>query len=213
MYLPLAMLGLAVVPLLARVWPPRLTTFGGYAAVALAAALALLAFDDAARWSSSTRVWAGSIARYPGEPLSYEHEALGLIADGRAAEANPLFIQIAERFPDWQDTLDDEVRAYEAEGDSVRAAEVLRRGVRAGSSACVRLYWLQWIASPTPPPPGERDLVAIAFRSGFEPMKAGLHDVAAFRKVVAILRVVGLDDLAAQAAEHVREMEQVHRGL
>jgi hypothetical protein len=213
MYLPLAMLGLAIVPLLAQAWPARLATFGRYASLALAGVLALLAFDGTARWASSTQVWAGSIARYPDEPLSYEHEALGLVAEGRVAEANPLFIQIAERFPDWQDTLDDEVRAYEAQGDEAHATEVLRRGVRAGSSACVRLYWLQLLASPRPPPPDDRDLVATAFSNGFEPMKAGLHSIQAFRKVVAILHAVGLDDLAAQAAAHVREMESASGGI
>jgi hypothetical protein len=213
MYLPVAMLGLAIVPLLARAWPARLATFGHYASLALAGVLALLAFDGTARWASSTQVWAGSIARYPDEPLSYEHEALGLLADGRLAEANPLFIQIAERFPDWQDTLDDEVRAYEARGDEAHATEVLRRGVRAGSNACVRLYWLRLLASPRPPPPDDRDLVATAFSKGFEPMKAGLHSIQAFRKVVAILHAVGLDDLAAEAAAHVREMESASGGI
>lgn len=213
MYLPLALLGLAIVPPVARLWPPALATFGRYASLALAGALALLAFDGTTRWRSSADVWAGSIARYPSEPLSYEHEALGLVADGRPEEANPIFIQIAQRFPDWQDTFDDEVRAYEDAGDETHATEVLRRGVMAGSSACVRLYWLQLLVSPTAPPASDRDLIAQAFRLGFEPMKEGLHSVEAFRKVVTILRIVGLKDLALQAAAHVHEMERASRGI
>ena len=208
MYLPLAAIALAGVPAVARAWPRALASSGPLVAASLAAVLAALSFAGTTRWASSARVWAGSIARYPGEPLSYEHEALGLAADGREAEANALFIQLAERFPDWDDTFDDEVRAYEAAGEPRRAAQVLAHGVQVGSIPCIRMYWMRLLASPLPPPPEQRALVATAFVQGFDAMKAGLHDVAAFRRVVAILQAEGLGDLAAQAADHVRAMER-----
>jgi tetratricopeptide (TPR) repeat protein len=208
MYLPIAAIGIALVPAVARSWPPRLYQFGLWACGLYAVVLAFLSFVGTARWSTSTNVWAGSIARYPSQPLSYEHEALGLRADGRIEEANALFIELAERFPDWDDTLDDEVRAYVSAGKPDRAREVLARGVRLGSPACVRIYWMQLIAAKTPPDPAERDLVATAFVNGFAAMKEGLHDPAAFRRVSAILVALGLDDDARQAAEQADRLER-----
>jgi hypothetical protein len=208
MYVPIAAIGLAVVPAVARVFPTSLARFGRSAALALAGLLALLSFAGTSRWSSSDRVWAGSIARYPDQPLAYEHEALGLRAAGRTTEANALFLRIAERFPDWPDTLDDEVRAYEAAGQLARATEVLAHGVRVGSAACLRMYWLRLLASPTPPDPGDRELVATAFRNGFPAMKDGLHDASGFRRVAAILRSLGLGDEAAAADAHADELER-----
>jgi hypothetical protein len=208
MYLPLACLGVAVVPVVARAWPPSLARFGTLAALLLALVVAFLSFTTTARYASSTNVWAGGVARYPNEPLSYEHEALGLLQDGREAEANALFRQIAERFPDWEDTLDDEVRAYEAEGDLVRAHDVLARGVRSGSAVCVRMYWLRLLASPAPPPETERDLVARAFTLGFDAMKLGLHDPAAFRRAATILEAEGLPGPAAAAEAHAALLER-----
>ena len=208
MYFPLIAIGLAVVPLISRAWPPRLARFGLFASLALATVMALVSFSESTRWSSSSALWSGRIARYPDVALAYEQEAIGLLYDGNVAQANLLFIQIAERFPDWEDTLDDEVRAYEAIGDERRAREVLARGVRVGSAACVRMYWLRLIGSPSLPDPSERDLIAIAFREGFAPMKEGLRDAASFRRVLAILNAVGLDAAAAQTAAHLRELER-----
>jgi hypothetical protein len=199
MYLPLAGLGVALGPALVRAWPPRLARFGRAAAGVFVGVLALLAFDETARWSSSTAVWSGSIARYPERPLAYEHEALGLLADGRTDEANAVFVALAEGFPDWPDTFDDEVRAYRARGDEARARAVLERGVRAGSVACVRMYWLDLRASDRPPPPAESDLVAAAFRGGHDDMKLHLHDPVALARIAAILRAMRLDDMAVEA--------------
>jgi protein O-mannosyl-transferase len=209
MYLPIAALGIALVPAVARSWPLRLRRFGLCACVVYALLLALLSFVSTSRWASSASVWAGSIARYPTEPLSYEHEALGLRADGRIEEANTLFMQLAERFPDWEDTLDDEVQAYESAGKPERAREVLAHGVRVRSPACVRIYWLRLIAAKTPPDPEQRDLVATAFVNGFGAMKEGLHDPAAFRRVSVILEALRLDDYARQAAEQADRLERL----
>jgi hypothetical protein len=212
MYLPLAALGIALVPAIARAWPRSLVGFGRFASLALAAILASLSFAGTSQWSSSVQVWTGSIARYPNEPLSYEHEALALLADGRAAEATPLFLELAERFPDWEDTLDDEVRAYEAVGDPRRAAEVLAKGVRVGSAACIQMYWMRLLTSPSPPDPSQRDLVAIAFRRELGPMEAGLSEPAPFLRAAAVLQAVGLDDLAAEAAAHATELGRARQG-
>jgi hypothetical protein len=206
MYMPIAGLSLAVVPLVARAWPVRLRVFGLAAAAASAAILVLLCFVATTRWRSSTDVWAGSIQRYPNEPLSYEHEALGMIWDGRVDEGNAVMRTLADRFPDWEDTLDDEVRAFEAVGDEAHARERIAHGVRVGNAGCVRMFWLRLLASRTPPSPGEKDLVATAFHEGFEPMKAGVHDPAVFRRVARILHGLGLDDEASQAARHAESL-------
>lgn len=202
MYVPIAAIALAVVPAIARAWPLGLRRFGLSAAGALAVVLALLSFAGTARWRSSAAVWAGSIRRYPDQPLSYEHEALGLAADGRLAEANPIFVALAERFPDWQEALDDEVRAYEAEGRPDRADELLLRGARAGSQRCIHLYWLRLLVSPTPPPASQRDLVATAFDREMVSMTADIGAPGPFLRAAAVLQSVGLEARARRAAEH-----------
>ena len=211
MYTPILGLSIAVVPVVARAWPKNLARFGMWACAALAATLALLAFTASERYRSSTGVWAGSIARYPNEPLSFEHEALGLQHDGHADEANALFREMAVRFPDWSDTFDDEVRAYAAAGDEQRAAEVLARGVRAGSAECIRMYWMGLLRAPSLPDAADRELVSVAFRNGFAAMKEGLHDPAQFRRVAEILRAVDLQEAAGQAAAYGEELARRSR--
>jgi hypothetical protein len=201
MYFPLAALALAAAPAVMRVWPTRLAGFGRVAAASYVAILALLSVVASLRWTSPSTVWTGSIARYPDQPLAYEHEAIGLLDDGRADEASGIFIQIAERFPEWKDTLDDEVRAYLTRGDASRAEEVLARGVRAGNPECLRMYWLRLIESRTLPGPEQRDLVAVAFDGGAEQMAAGLHDPVSLDRVAAILESEKLDAMAARARE------------
>ena len=208
MYVPLLAVSLAIVPLVARAWPKNLARFGMWACAALAVTLALLSFTASERYRSSTSVWAGSIARYPNEPLSFEHEALGLLHDGHFDEANTLFREMAVRFPDWSDTFDDEVRAYVAAGDEPRAAQVLARGVRAGSLECIRMYWMGLLRAPSLPEAADRELVRVAFRNGFGAMKEGLHDPAQFRRVAEILRAVDLREDADQAAAHAEELER-----
>jgi protein O-mannosyl-transferase len=208
MYVPIAAIGLTVVPAIARGWPATLSRFGRYAATVLVVLLAFLSFTASSRWSSSTKLWTGSIARYPNEPLAYEHEALGLATDRRVEEANALFIQIAERFPDWEDTLDDEVRAYAAAGQPERAAAVLAHGIRLGSPACVRMYWMWLLESPSPPDRSQRELVALAFVKGFDAMKVGL-DAVALRRVGEILHELQLEDLATQVSTY---LESAHGG-
>jgi hypothetical protein len=208
MYLPILGLSLTVVPLVARAWPPRLGRVGvglGLAGAVIVASLSLMRTET---WSSSTNVWAGSVARNPDEPLAYEHEALGLLADGHVAAANVLFRRMAERFPSWEDTLDDEVRAYEEVGDHARANEVLARGVRLGSPACTKMYWLRLLASPTPPGPEQRDLVATAFQNAFASMKEGVRDPAFFRRVAAVLQAEGLVEQAREAAAAADALER-----
>jgi hypothetical protein len=206
MYVPLAGMSIAIVPLLARAWPKNLARFGTYAALALAAVVVLLSLNETVRWSSSTEVWAGSIARYPDEPLAYEHEAVGLLADDHVGESNAVFLRIAKRFPDWTDTLDDEARAYEAGGDDAQARQVLARGVRAGSATCTRMLWLRILATPDVPEAHDRDLVAAAFVLGFGAMKEGVHYPVFFLKLAAVLQANGLEDMAAQAAAHASEL-------
>jgi len=207
MYVPLLGLSIAAAPLVARAWPKNLSRFGVWACAALAATLVLLSFNASQRYRSSTSVWAGSIARYPNEPLSFEHEALGLRYDGHVDEANVLFREMADRFPDWTDTFDDEVRAYLAAGDEGRAAQVLARGVRAGSPACIWTYWMRLLRAPSWPETADRELVEIAFRDGFALMKMGLHDPAQFRRVAAVLRSVGLEEDAVRAAAYAEELD------
>ena len=129
-----------------------------------------------------------------------------MIWDGRVDEGNAVMRTLADRFPDWEDTLDDEVRAFEAVGDEAHARERIAHGVRVGNAGCVRMFWLRLLASRTPPSPGEKDLVATAFHEGFEPMKAGVHDPAVFRRVARILHGLGLDDEASQAARHAESL-------
>ncbi len=123
--------------------------------------------------------------------------------DGKVKEANRLFIQIAERFPYWEDTLDDEVRAYDAAGNLPRAREVLEHGVRIGHMPCLRMFWLQLVSNPEWLGPLKADVVADAFDKSFEDMKRGLHDRDAFARIAIALRSVELFDRAARIDAHV----------
>jgi hypothetical protein len=208
MYFPLMALSLAVVPAVAREWPPRLQSFGFKAVIALLCLLGLLSFANASRWSSSSSLWQGSIERYPDSPLAHQHVGLALRADGMHKESNAIFLQMAERFPAWEDAMDDYVRAYLAAGDPDNARRALDRGVRAGQRECLRIYWMSLLTSPAPPRATERDLVAVAFDKGFEPMKEGLADPAAFLRVAQMLRSLSLPDRAAKAEAHARSIEE-----
>lgn len=208
MYLPMAAIALAVVPTIARRWPEHLAHRASLARAIGASAIALYAvtaFGATSRWASSTAVWKGGAARYPNEPLALEHEALGLRSDGFVREADARFIALAERFPNWQDTMDDEVLAYEARGDFTRASKVLERGVRAGSPGCIRMFWMRVLRAPSGTPLPDRELLSVAFEKGFAAMKEGLHDPEAFHRVTMILRSAGLETEAARGEAHLRD--------
>jgi hypothetical protein len=192
-----------LVPAVARRWPERLSRFGLGATWLGVAVFALLALTYTSRWSSSTEVWRGGVDRYPDVALALEHEALGLVADGRMAEANPMFLRMAERYPDWSDTFTDEVVAYEAAGDAASATRILLRGVRQGEPGCVRMFWMRVVYAPSSLGRLDRAVTAIAFDRGRSEMFERLHDPAALVRIAAALRSVGLDDDAARVDEHL----------
>jgi hypothetical protein len=206
MYVPIAALALAVTPALARVWPPRLRAFGYATGAMLVAGLAALSFTYALRWSSAMRLWAGSIARYPNLALSYEHEALALRHDGHPMESNALFIELAVKFPDWDDTYDDELLAYESFGRYDHANEVFARGIRRGSPGCLRIFWLRYLSTSKLPSFADRELVSIAFDKGFDAMKAGLSSSVAFHRIAALLDSLGLHTEARRADAHAAQL-------
>jgi hypothetical protein len=206
MYLPLAGLALGLVPAVAQAWPLRMRQFGLGATAALVGLLACSSFVNTSRWSSSPALWAGSIDRYPERPLAWEHEGLALQADGEWAAGDALFLQMAEKFPDFEDTLSDYVRAYRAVGDESKAQAALLRGVRAGQVECLRMYWMELVASPSLPTPDQRPIVELAFRKGFEAMKQGLTDPMRFQRVVQILQSLGLTEMAAAAEVHTQTL-------
>jgi tetratricopeptide (TPR) repeat protein len=203
MYLPLVGLSIAAVAAVTRAWPERLSAFGRGAWGVLVAILALISFTGTSRWSASSNVWAGVAERYPTQPQAYEQQAMGLLFDGRQAEAFQMFIDLAEKFPEWDDNYEHQYVAYEAKGDHPRALERLARCLRADSSfLCARLYWERLLKTPSPPGTSERDLVARSFEVVFPSMKKNSRDPALFHGVAAILSTVGLSDLASEAESH-----------
>jgi hypothetical protein len=202
MYLPLIGLAFAVVPAVARHWPPRLDRVGQHTKHALFGVLALLSFAQSTRWSSSTAVWDGLTARYPNlaHPLSLE--AMGRLADGRTAEADQRFIELDQRFPEWDDTLEDSVRAYLRAGNGERAWATLGRCVRVGKPVCLHMYWQAVIAGSAGPL--QPEVVRIAFERSRSELFAKLHDRDALDAIARALRGAKLDAEAAAVEAHAR---------
>jgi hypothetical protein len=207
LYLPLVGVAIALSSFAGRVWPSKLGKLGWGVAVFAFADLAVLAHVQARTWSSSVALWQPVAERYPNDVRPVASLAGAYRWQRRDDEAVRALVDLEKRFPDYSDVRDDEAWAHMRLGQIEHATALIVRGIGEKNPGCIKQFWLALLASSSPPPIDQRDVVAKAFDVGFDAMKTGLHRPDDFLRIAAILESLGLHDRAQSARAHARALE------
>lgn|GEM_PF-2931806 len=206
LYLPLVGLVIAAAAGLERALSRRPPALYLALSGAIVAVLAGLSLGQAGVWRSPDAVWRPVVARYPQSPVALSELAATLQWMGRHDEATERYLELDDRFPEFEQVILPRARARRIAGDPARAVELLRRGVRAGDVPCAVAY-LDWLLSaPAGVVARSPEDVRRAFALAWEPFVRRRAPPEALRALTDLLEASGLADEAGRVRDHRRRL-------